>query len=307
MKILLSGASPLADGIAEFLLQLEWAQLAGLVIDPEAAERAPTAERARSAGIPLMAPDDTPPADHDIFVAAEPPAAHHAAWSEASRLGGLLVHLSLLPRHRGADPIRWALLEGDSHCGATVIYIGGEDYGGNILAQEREEIKDTYDAAQLDDILRGTARDMLVKVLHALAKIGPLPGTPQKLDDASSHDVPPEQSLCELDFSAPLTEVHRRVMAFCHPHCGARTRMNEDAFMLWRVRPVPKKSESEEAVLAKHFKGDKAPGALLAGPEDRWAVRCGCGGVLELIEVQLGEPYDPKPPAELFADGGKLG
>lgn len=306
MKVLLGGGDLLADSIAEYLLQLEWAQLVGLV-----AADGPAVERARRAGVGVHAPSKAVPTGADIYVAAELPQPWHPRWSKTTpAFGGLHVHLSLLPEHRGVDPVRWALLEGEAHCGATIHYVTEAAYEGNILAQEREEIKEVHDAASLDLLLRGTARDMLVKVLHALAKIGPLPGTPQKTKNASEHRSPPDRKLATLDFGQPMAEVLRRIQAFCHPHGGAVARYKGQPLTVWKALPVPKKAPpgNEELVTAKDFKGKRDAGSVLAGPEERRAVRCGCGGVLEILEAQSGSgSHDPRPTAEVLVAGDKIG
>ncbi len=308
MRVLLAGGGTLADGVAEFLLQLEWAELVGLVAATDDTDM-PASTRILDAGLRLLKPGDELPEPPDIFIAAERPAPHHLDLSHQARLGGVLVHLSLLPKHRGIDPVRWAILEGDPACGATVLYITPDAYCGNILAQEKEDIKDVHDAQQVEEILRGTARDMLVKVLHALAKIGPLPGTPQDLSGASEHKKPPGKARSKIDFSQEMTTVHRTIMGFCHPYGGAQAKQDQQTLIVWRARPLLNEPPEgkEDFVVAKHFKGDKTPGSVLEGPESRFGVRCGCGSVLELIEVQLGgRTHRPLPPAEVFEPGAKL-
>ena len=91
-------------------------------------------------------------------------------------------------------------------------------------------------------------------------------------------------------------------MGFCNPFGGAQSSLNNKPFTIWKAQPVAQEApeNKQEAVIAKHFKGDKSAGAILTGPEDRFAVRCGCGGILELLEVQAGgKQYKP---AEKLAD-----
>ncbi len=285
MKILLAGSNELADAIAEYLLQLEWATLVGVVGSAGA-----VGARAKAAKIPAYSPSKVVRSGADILIAAEAPAAHHAAWAKSARLGGLHVHLSLLPDHTGTDPVRWSILDGDAECGVTLHYITAEPYGGNVLAQEREEIKGTHDAAELEEAMRGLARDKLVMVLHALDKINALPGTPQKGSSRRDHDAPPPPERARLDFTRPMAEVHRQVAAFCHPYGGARCRLGGKPLAIWKAVPLPEKPNpkiSQDTFTARDFKGPKEPGALVDGPEGARGVRCGCGGIMHLIALQL--------------------
>ncbi len=54
----------------------------------------------------------------------------------AAKYGGLNIHPSMLPRWRGADPVPWAILAGDSQIGVSVVILGGDFDDGRIIAQE---------------------------------------------------------------------------------------------------------------------------------------------------------------------------
>jgi methionyl-tRNA formyltransferase len=284
MKVLLSGEGELAEAILDFLIQLEWIELLGFVGN----KRNATATRAIEHGATCFAPRRAQQTGADIFIAAEDPADYHADWAMTARLSGLHLHLSLLPRHRGSAPIRWALLDGDEHCGATVHYITPTAWDGNVLAQEKREIKGGDSAITLQADLIDDARSMLIKVMHALAKIGPLPGTPQKLKDATFRDSPPDNHFAALDFAASAEAVQRRVQAFCHPFGGARARLQGLPIAIWQAVALPLKPNpklGQDQLTAADFTGDKHPGAVLTGPEGRIAVRCGVS-VLELQSLQ---------------------
>lgn len=302
MKILLAGSGVLADGVMEFLLQLEWTELVGVI---GAGRGTPVSRRSKRAGIKLLQPAKTTMTAADILVAAEDPAPHHHTWAQTTRLGGLHVHLSLLPRHRGIDPVRWAVLDGDEHAGVTVHYVTDTDWEGNVLAQEKVEIKDSVTATELEEALRGTAREMIVKVLHALDKIGALPGTPQKGEPERWHDSVPDDAEADLDFDLPMAGLHRKIQTFCQPHRGARAQLDGRPLAIWRAQPLlpePLPKSSAELVTGLDFSGADEPGAVLVGPDGRRALRCMCGGTLELLEVQP----DPDGDGELANDTAKL-
>ncbi len=68
----------------------------------------------------------------------------------AARLGGINLHGSLLPRHRGAAPVQWALLRGDTHTGVTVIHMTPRLDAGPALAVAKLEIDSDESAAELE-------------------------------------------------------------------------------------------------------------------------------------------------------------
>ena len=68
----------------------------------------------------------------------------------ASRLGGINLHGSLLPRHRGAAPVQWSILAGDSEAGVSVIHMTPALDGGPILKTISTEIGSTETAAELE-------------------------------------------------------------------------------------------------------------------------------------------------------------
>ncbi len=57
----------------------------------------------------------------------------------AARLGGINLHGSILPRHRGAAPVQWSILAGDQVSGASVIHMTPKLDGGPVLASFRRQ------------------------------------------------------------------------------------------------------------------------------------------------------------------------
>src|SRR5690349_9596521 len=67
-----------------------------------------------------------------------------------SRLGGINLHGSLLPKYRGAAPVQWAILNGDAETGNSVIQMTPGLDAGPLLAQQRTPIEADEDAGQLE-------------------------------------------------------------------------------------------------------------------------------------------------------------
>jgi methionyl-tRNA formyltransferase len=69
---------------------------------------------------------------------------------ETTRLGGINLHGSLLPRHRGAAPVQWSILAGDARTGVSIIHMTPTLDGGPILHQSATDIGNTENSEQLE-------------------------------------------------------------------------------------------------------------------------------------------------------------
>lgn len=98
--------------------------------------------------------------------------------------GGVNLHPSLLPRHRGPSPIQAAILAGDGTTGVTIQRIAREMDAGDILAQESLALNGTETAAHLHDVLGLRGAALLVDVVRRLEG-GEIPGVAQRQEDAT--------------------------------------------------------------------------------------------------------------------------
>lgn len=95
-------------------------------------------------------------------------------------MGTINVHASLLPAYRGAAPINWALINGESITGLTTFRLKHEIDTGNILLQEQTPILPEDDFGSLYERLKGQGADLLIKTLEKMAE-GALTPTPQRI------------------------------------------------------------------------------------------------------------------------------
>ncbi|MCA9133337.1 MAG: hypothetical protein KDA45_09290 [Planctomycetales bacterium] len=136
------------------------------------------------------------------------------------RLGGINLHGSLLPRHRGAAPVQWTLLQGDELAGVTVIHMTPGLDAGPALAQESLVIAPDETAEQLEPRLAEAG------VAASLRSIELLSGWDGKavlgeLQDKSLVTRAPRFTKADgqLDFRHPAQQLVRRVRA-CQPWPG---------------------------------------------------------------------------------------
>jgi methionyl-tRNA formyltransferase len=93
-------------------------------------------------------------------------------------MGTINVHASLLPNYRGAAPINWAIINGETETGITTFKLQQEIDTGNILMQEKTSIGENKTAGELHDKLKMLGADVLIKTIKKIAD-GNLNGIPQ--------------------------------------------------------------------------------------------------------------------------------
>jgi len=82
--------------------------------------------------------------------------------------GTVNLHASLLPDYRGAAPINWAVINGDSETGLSTFFIEKDIDTGKVILQEKVQIPNDWSAGQLHDEMKGKGGALLVKTLEAI-------------------------------------------------------------------------------------------------------------------------------------------
>jgi methionyl-tRNA formyltransferase len=182
--------------------------------------------------------------------------------------GAVNVHASLLPRHRGAAPVQWAIAAGDRETGVTVMQMDEGLDTGDVLLQRSAPVLPKDDADSLARRLSALGGEALVEAL-SLLEAGRVIPVPQ--DGARATLAPVlEKEHGRLDFALPAARLADRIRGF-RPWPGAFTLLGG------RVLKVHRAEAREGAGLA--------PGE--ARPDEAGLV-VGCGeGALRLLEVQL--------------------
>jgi methionyl-tRNA formyltransferase len=209
----------------------------------------------------------------------------------AARLGGIGVHPSLLPRHRGPDPYFAAIDRGDAVTGVTVHRIAEEYDTGAILASRELAIGSDWNAWQLARRLDRPSLALLREVVGRLARGETLDEREQ--DDREASWAPqPSLADCALAWSWPTEKLLRRIRALA-PAPGAFTEMGTRMVTVLDARAAP-----------------QYPRALLPGEAAvvgaAAVVRTGDGAV-ELVRGEVdGILLDREGLASLVAHGGEM-
>ena len=149
-------------------------------------------------------------------------------------LGGVGVHPSLLPRHRGPDPYYWALACGDRETGVTAHALDEEYDTGALLGQRRLTIDPRWNAWILARKLDRPSLALLREVVRAFASGAPPRPVAQDESGATAAPAPTDEDLT-VHWTEPSLAIERRVRA-ASPWPGALTQIAEEPVLLTLVR-----------------------------------------------------------------------
>lgn len=186
------------------------------------------------------------------------------------RLGTLNVHASLLPRYRGAAPIQWAIVRGETETGVSIMRIDEGLDTGPLLLQRALAIGPAETAGELQPRLARLGAAALVEALRGLAA-GSLPSQAQDHDRASLAPILRKED-GRLDWSRPAAALACQVRGL-NPWPGAFALWNGTRLAVWRSEPRVSEAPAD-------------PGHVLGRDADALIVACGERSALGLIEVQ---------------------
>jgi methionyl-tRNA formyltransferase len=201
--------------------------------------------------------------------------------------GCINVHASLLPKYRGAAPVNWALMQGETTTGCTVIQMDEHVDTGDIWWHDACEIEAHDDALSLGARLSDMGARGLLEVLAGIEE-GIIKTFPQP-EEGVSYAPKLTKELGQADWRQSAAAVHNRIRALM-PWPGVSTQLGDLSLKLWRSR-VCETSRAE------------VPGTISAVTPDGLLVACGTDQLL-IREVQ---PVNKRRmPASDFAQGYRV-
>lgn len=199
------------------------------------------------------------------------------------RLGTVNVHASLLPRHRGAAPVQWAILQGDEKTGVTTMLTDKGIDTGDMLLKAETPILPTDTAGTLLGRLSQIGAELLLETLSRIES-GDCPREKQCEQDMT-YDPMLSKEMGLLDFSDTTAALERRVRAMSPWPC-AYAELAKDVIKVWEAKPGTLRGEAGQV--------------LSASPKDGLIIGTGDGS-LELTQVQA--PNSKRMDAKAFLLG----
>lgn len=187
--------------------------------------------------------------------------------------GCINLHASLLPKYRGAAPINWALIRGETETGCTVFKIVQRMDAGPVIVMRQTLIKPQESAGELHDRLAAVGVDAVRAALEKYpGEVEPAMTPQDEILATKAPKLRKEMGLIDFDQPAPAVAHHISGMT---PWPGAQTRF-ESREGRWENVLITRARSAEVADLALD-----APGTIDA----RLHVACS-GGFLEVLEIQ---------------------
>ncbi len=207
-------------------------------------------------------------------------------------LGIINVHGSLLPKYRGAGPIQWAILNGETRTGVTTMRIDAGLDTGDMLLKAETAIGPEETAPELGARLAAMGAELLLETLAGLQD-GSI--VPEKQDAALATYAPMlKKEDGRIDWARAAQKIHNQVRGL-QPSPGGYTAFRGQTLHVRKSRVAEVRSEAEVRLEASK------PGTVLSVRP--LVVACG-EGALELLEVQ--SEGRKRVPAADFANGQRL-
>jgi methionyl-tRNA formyltransferase len=211
------------------------------------------------------------------------------------KLGWINLHASLLPKYRGAAPINWAIVNGETKTGATTMRIDAGMDTGDMLLQRELEIGPTETAPELARRLSEAGAPLMVETLRGLAAGTIAP----RLQDHSKATLAPilKKEDGRIAWIRTAQEIFNRMRGFT-PWPGAYTAFRGQTWHLWG------EPASKEADLGESFGGTTAaPGTLFVRGKN---VLVSCGGTTFLRIITVKREGRKEVSALEFTNGARL-
>ncbi len=235
----------------------------------------PVKERALELGIPVLqyekvsreGVDDIRALNPDVIVTAAFGQMLSREFLEIAPYGVINVHASLLPKYRGSSPIQWAVVNGETETGITIMKTAYKMDSGDIITQKEVAIGEDETAGELFEKLSRAGAPELVKALD-LIENGKATFTPQDESKATYYPMLKKED-GEVDFSLPAHAVVCRIRGF-NPWPSAFTSAGGKRIKIFKAAVVEGKGQ---------------PGEVIATERDGITVACGDNAV-KITELQ---------------------
>ena len=190
------------------------------------------------------------------------------------KVGCVNVHTSLLPKYRGAAPIQWAILNGDSETGVTLMKMDAGLDTGDIIAQTSTPIDPNETGGQLHDRLAKLGADFLLSQLPNYVA-GNISTTPQD-NSRASHARKLTKRDGEIDWPRPAREIRNQIRGL-NPWPGTYAKLaHDDKHTLIKIWSATESNLPSNG---------NAPGTVIKVTSQAVTIACGQGSI-DVLELQ---------------------
>ena len=258
-------------------------------------------EYAMSVGLPVLQPEKMKNPDFvaelasykaDLQVVVAFRMLPEVVWG-MPRFGTFNVHASLLPQYRGAAPINWAVINGDTETGVTTFFLDHEIDTGRIIMQRKFEIPDNADVEYVYDGLMRLGAEVCLQTVDEIASTDGHVDTVAQISDVDLRPAPKIfKDTCRIDSTQNAKQIYDFIRGLSpHPGAWAPLVRNGDTLSTLKIFRTVKTGRRcvlpAGTLLAEN-------GRLYLAAADEW---------LEIAELQM--PGKKRMPAHDFLNGFK--
>lgn len=158
------------------------------------------------------------------------------------KLGTFNLHASLLPNYRGAAPINWAIINGESKTGVTTFFIDDKIDTGNIILQKEVSISETENVGELHQKLMDVGSQLVVNTLQLIETDNIKTTKQPEYEEKVAPKIFPET--CKIDWNKPTNDIYNLIRGL-NPYPAAWTFVkNNDDIIKVKIFDVQKEIEA---------------------------------------------------------------
>lgn len=253
-------------------------------------------ETAENLGLKIFQPDKIKKQEHiDVLKSYNPDVIVVVAYGQIlskeiltlPKYGCINVHASLLPKLRGAAPLNWAIINGETHTGVTTMQMDVGLDTGDMLLKSEVKIDENMNAGELHDILMHKGADLLIETLEKIEKNEIVP---HKQNDSLSNYAPMfNNENRKINWSSSAKNIHDLIRGLS-PWPTAYFTMDDKTVKVYKSSYTNDNSDYE-------------PGYVIKATNEGIFVKAK-DGVVILHEIQM--PGKKKMPAEAYLRGNEF-
>lgn len=148
-------------------------------------------------------------------------------------MGTFNLHGSLLPAYRGAAPINWAVINGETKTGVTTFFLQHEIDTGHIIHQAELPISNTETAGELHDRMMALGAELVLQTVNEIQQ-GTVKSTPQDMAGNYPHAPKIFREDCKIDWNKPVEAIYNHIRGLS-PYPAAWTELEGKTLKIYRA------------------------------------------------------------------------
>ena len=198
--------------------------------------------------------------------------------------GCINVHPSMLPKYRGSAPIQWAVLNGDTETGVTIMYLNEEMDAGDIIVQEETEIGNNETSGELWNRLSTVGARLLTESVKKIED-----GTVTRKAQEGEYTLAPmlDKSMAKIEWEEKSASEIKNLVRGLNPIMGAYSIIDDKKIKFWRVDFL-KNNEFLEIASNFEYKNpeEAALGEVILSNSKKGLYIKAKEGIISILEIQ---------------------